>query len=145
VNGLLGFFVLWAKMFGTHGCRWLCIDMGFHGSSPIRMDRIRLPSVQVPADLQSYRPNSSTQPNSRASSSCCTQCSSPAQAVVRIPPWRLATPLPSSIPPWRIPLLSPCSIPAPLLLSRLLASTGRSSPACSPAPAQVVLHPLRCL
>jgi hypothetical protein len=27
-------------------------------SSPIRMDHIRLLSVQVPADLQSYKPNS---------------------------------------------------------------------------------------
>jgi hypothetical protein len=45
----------------TNECRCVCIDMGFHGSSPIRMDRIRLPSVQVPADLQSYRPNPSTE------------------------------------------------------------------------------------
>jgi hypothetical protein len=56
------YFILHVKMVDTHGCRWVCIDMSFHVSSAIRMDRIRLPSVQVPADLQSYRPNSRTQP-----------------------------------------------------------------------------------
>jgi hypothetical protein len=56
------YFVLRVKMVDTHGCRWVCKDMGFHGSSPIRMNRIRLPIVQVPADLQSYRLNSSIQP-----------------------------------------------------------------------------------
>jgi hypothetical protein len=99
---------------------------------------------QVSKSQQTYSLTDPTQvlnPNSRASSSCCTQCSSPALADVRIPHWRLATPLPCSIPPWRVPLLSPCSIPAPPLLSCLLASTGRFSPACSPA--RVVLHPLR--
>jgi hypothetical protein len=56
------YFVLQVKMFDTHGNRWVCIGMGFHESSSIHMDRIRLPSVQVPADLQSYGPNSSTRP-----------------------------------------------------------------------------------
>jgi hypothetical protein len=56
------YFVLRVKIVDTHGCRCVCIDMGFHESSPIRIDRIRLPSVQVTTDLQSYRPNSSIQP-----------------------------------------------------------------------------------
>jgi hypothetical protein len=34
------YFVLQVKMVDTHGYRWVCIGMGFHGSSPIRMDRI---------------------------------------------------------------------------------------------------------
>jgi hypothetical protein len=28
------YFVLRVKMVDTHGCRWVCIDMGFHGSYP---------------------------------------------------------------------------------------------------------------
>jgi hypothetical protein len=28
------YFVLWVKMVDTHGCRWVCIDMSFHGSYP---------------------------------------------------------------------------------------------------------------
>jgi hypothetical protein len=29
-------FLLWVKMVDTHECRWVCIGVGFHGSSPIR-------------------------------------------------------------------------------------------------------------
>jgi hypothetical protein len=34
----LGEFVLYCgyKMVDTHECRWVCIGVGFHGSSPIR-------------------------------------------------------------------------------------------------------------
>jgi hypothetical protein len=79
--------------------------------------------------------------NSCAPSSCRTQCPSPTLACASRPSGRRL--LSRAHPPWRIPFLSPCSIPARLLLSRLLASTGRSSPACSPAPARAMLHPFR--
>jgi hypothetical protein len=28
------YFILRGKMVDTHGCRWVCIDMDFHGSYP---------------------------------------------------------------------------------------------------------------
>jgi ABC-type uncharacterized transport system permease subunit len=27
------YFILWVKMVDTHGYRWICICMGFHGST----------------------------------------------------------------------------------------------------------------
>jgi hypothetical protein len=96
---------------------------------------------QVSKSQQTYSlidPTQVLNPNSRGPSSCRTQCSSPALAVMRIPPWRSVTPLPYSIPPWRIPLLSPCSIPARPLLSRLLTSTSTSR-----APSPYTPRPLR--
>jgi hypothetical protein len=31
------YFILRVKMVDTHGYRWICIGMGFHGYSPIKL------------------------------------------------------------------------------------------------------------